>query len=66
MASLFPPKYTIPSNLSCSYPIFETRSTANVLETGFNPAVLISDYSDESVHPIPTKVDSRFDDDFLG
>ena len=25
-----------------------------------------NDYSDESVHPIPTKVDSRFDDDFLG
>jgi hypothetical protein len=24
------------------------------------------DYSDESEHPIPTKVDSRFDDDFLG
>jgi len=24
------------------------------------------DYSDESVHPIPTQVDSRFDDDFLG
>jgi hypothetical protein len=31
--------------------------------------ILIScnaDYSDESEHPIPTKVDSRFDDDFLG
>ena len=26
----------------------------------------VSDYSDESEHPIPTKVDSRFDDDFLG
>lgn len=26
----------------------------------------IGDYSDESEHPIPTKVDSRFDDDFLG
>lgn len=25
-----------------------------------------TDYSDESEHPIPTKVDSRFDDDFLG
>ena len=24
------------------------------------------DYSDESVHPIPTQVDGRFDDDFLG
>jgi hypothetical protein len=24
------------------------------------------DYSDESEHPIPAKVDSRFDDDFLG
>ena len=26
----------------------------------------VCDYSDESEHPIPTKVDSRFDDDFLG
>ena len=25
-----------------------------------------TDYSDESEHPIPTKVYSRFDDDFLG
>ena len=25
-----------------------------------------SDYSDESEHLIPAKVDSRFDDDFLG
>jgi hypothetical protein len=25
-----------------------------------------ADYSDESEHPIPAKVDSRFDDDFLG
>ena len=27
---------------------------------------ILNDYSDESVHPIPTQVDSRFDDDFLG
>jgi len=31
-----------------------------------NREELKSDYSDESVHPIPTQVDSRFDDDFLG
>lgn len=26
----------------------------------------VGDYSDESEHLIPVKVDSRFDDDFLG
>ena len=49
--------YNLDAIISVGYRVNSTKATQ------FR---IWADYSDESEHPIPTKVDSRFDDDFLG
>jgi len=52
--------------LAVSTFLFYLTTDFTVEKIGLPHIMGVIDYSDESVHPIPTKVDSRFDDDFLG